>query len=207
MRTTLIRRTTLASLGLLTVMASQTALAHTGVDAGQHHASDVLSSFAEGALHPLTGLDHLAAMLSVGLWSTLSQRSPMSAPLAFATTLLIGALLAMAGVSLPGVEPMIAASVLVMGLLVATRAHLPTAAGAALVAAFALFHGLAHGQELGSHGLTTLAGMVLSTAVLHAVGMGLGWALKHRTGMLNRWAPRLAGIGIAAFGLSLLNLA
>ncbi len=216
MHATLIRRTTLASLGLVTVMATQTALAHTGVDAGQHHASDVLSSLAEGALHPLTGLDHLAAMLSVGLWSALSkQRSPNHqwhaeraswlAPLAFAATLLIGALMATAGVYLPGIEPMIAASVLVMGLLVASRAHLSNATGVTLVAGFALFHGLAHGQELSGHGVSALVGMLLSTACLQVLGMGLGLAVNQRRGALNRWVPRLAGIGVATFGLSLLS--
>lgn len=190
---------------------SSTAQAHTG-DMGAH-AHDALSSFVGGASHPIGGLDHLAAMLSVGLWTALgaghagrATGAPLTsrlwtAPLAFALTLLLGALLAMSGVQLPGVEPMIAASVLVLGLLVAGRARLSIGAGAGLVATFALFHGLAHGQELGGHAMAALAGMVLSTVALHASGIALGLALQKRS----HWWSRLAGAGIAGLGISLLS--
>lgn len=216
MRKTLIRRTILASLGL----AAGAALAHTG-ELGHAHGTDAIASLVQGALHPLTGLDHLAAMVSVGLWSALTTRhsdramrstwsawltrSVWSAPAAFAATLLVGALLGLAGLSLPGVEPMIAASLLVMGLLVSTRMALPTLAGGALVAVFALFHGLAHGAELaGGHAAMALAGMVISTAGLHAAGIALGLALRRQPAALSRWTPRLAGLAVAAFGAALL---
>lgn len=191
---------------------SSTAQAHTG-DLGAH-AHDALSSFMGGVSHPIGGLDHLAAMLSVGLWTALgaghagraasahTTSQLWTAPLAFALTLLLGALLAVGGVQLPGVEPMIAASVLVLGLLVASRARLSIGAGAGLVAAFALFHGLAHGQELGGgHALAALTGMVLSTVALHACGIALGLALQKRS----HWWSRLAGTGIAGLGISLLS--
>ncbi|HRH16700.1 MAG TPA: HupE/UreJ family protein [Aquabacterium sp.] len=190
---------------------SSTAQAHVGgMDA---HTHDALSSFMSGASHPVGGLDHLAAMLSVGLWTALgaghtgrtegvaSTSQLWTAPLAFAVTLLLGALLAMSGMQLPGVEPMIAASVLVLGLLVAGRARLSIGAGAWLVAAFALFHGLAHGQELGGHALAALTGMVLSTMALHACGIALGLALQKRS----HWWSRLAGAGLAGLGVSLLS--
>jgi urease accessory protein len=123
------------------------------------------------------------------------------APLAFAGTLLAGALLGFAGISLPAVEPMIAASLLVLGLLVSTRATLPLMAGVGLAAAFALFHGIAHGQELsGPLGAWALAGMVAATMLLHGIGIALGLTMKHG----QRWLPRLAGAGIALFGLTLL---
>lgn len=202
---TLIRRTILAGLGL----ATSAAFAHTG-EMGHAHGADAFTSFAQGALHPLTGLDHLAAMVSVGLWSALTardgSRAMWTAPAAFAMTLLVGALLGLAGLSLPGVEPMIAASLLVMGLLVSTRTALPTVAGGALVAVFALFHGLAHGAELGGgQGTAALAGMVISTAALHAVGIALGLALRRQPASAGRWAPRLTGLGVAIFGATLLT--
>ncbi|HEY0200135.1 MAG TPA: HupE/UreJ family protein, partial [Burkholderiaceae bacterium] len=107
------------------------ASAHIGVDGGTHH------GFLTGFLHPLTGLDHLAAMVAVGLWSALAARRAwpdlLAAPLGFAAMLLAGALLGLGGVQLPGVEPMIAASLLALGLLVVTRWHLPPLAAAVLV--------------------------------------------------------------------------
>jgi urease accessory protein len=180
------------------VAAPLAASAHVGADAAAHH------GFAAGFLHPFTGLDHLAAMLAVGLWSALAapreagRAALAGAPLAFAGMLLVGALLAAAGWQAPLVEPLIAASLVAFGLLVATRLQLPVWAGAALAAGFALFHGAAHGQEL--IGAAALAGMVLATASLHLGGIGLGLALRDR----NVWAPRLAGLGVAAFGASLL---
>jgi len=222
MQTTQIRRTILASAGMAVALVSPAVLAHVGADgAGHSHGTGMLSSLLAGAAHPLTGLDHLAAMVSVGLWSALglssqqgqphrqpnrqtSVRAMLAAPSAFALMLLLGAVLGMGGLSLPGVEPMIAASLLVLGLLVATRMRLPAGGGAALVAAFALFHGLAHGAELGGHAIATLSGMVLSTVALHALGLGLGLALRQQGQQTQRWLPRLAGTGVAAWGLSLL---
>jgi len=191
---------------VMTAMLSTSAMAHTG---GDHlHTHDALGSFMSGALHPMGGLDHLAAMLSVGLWTALgagvgTTRATQlwTAPLAFAATLLLGALLGLGGVQLPGVEPMIAASLLVVGLLVASRTQLSIGAGAGLVATFALFHGLAHGQELGGHAMAALAGMVLSTVALHASGIALGLALQKRS----HWWSRLAGGTVAGFGISLLS--
>lgn len=195
---------------VLLAVAALPAFAHTGADAGVHHGlaagAALTSSFLAGFLHPLTGLDHLAAMLAVGLWSALvarSQRELLWAPLAFVAALLAGALMGLAGVRLPGVEPMIAASLLVLGLLVFTQCRLPAAAAAALVGAFAIFHGIAHGHELaGASGAAiTLAGMVAATALLHGAGIGLGAVLRHA----GRWVPRTAGAGVALLGLALLG--
>lgn len=211
MQSILTRRTIMAIFGLATSVAAPLAMAHIGADGAPHmHDGSLLQSLASGALHPLTGLDHLAAMVSVGAWSVLSKpgqgaRTLLAAPAAFASTLLLGALLALAGLRLPGVEPMIAASLLVMGLLVATRLRLSTSMGAALVAAFALCHGLAHGLELGGHAAAALTGMVASTAVLHGLGMGVGRALRDPGHGARRWASRLAGAGVALMGLSLLT--
>lgn len=185
------RTTSLLLLSLILLAASRPALAHVGADAGGHHG--LLTGFS----HPLTGLDHLAAMLAVGFWSALTTRRVWAAPLAFAGLLLVGALLAQAGIAFPGIEPMIAASMLVAGLLLAAQVRLPEAAGALLVGAFALFHGAAHGQELA--GTTALLGMVAGTAVLHLIGMGLGLLLRARAA----WLPRLAGAAVALFGMTM----
>ncbi len=185
------RTTSLMLLSLALLAASRPALAHVGADAGGHHG--LLTGFS----HPLTGLDHLAAMLAVGFWSALTTRRVWAAPLAFAGLLLAGALLAQAGIAFPGIEPMIAASMLVVGLLLAAQVRLPEAAGALLVGAFALFHGAAHGQELA--GTTALLGMVAGTAVLHLIGMGLGLMMRTRAA----WLPRLAGAAVALFGMTM----
>jgi urease accessory protein len=173
---------------LLLLGASLAASAHVGEHGGHH-------GFMAGFSHPFFGLDHLAAMLAVGVWSALAVRRIWAAPLAFALTLLAGALLAQAGLSFPAVEPMIAASLLVVGLLLALRARLGAATAAALVAVFALFHGAAHGNEL--TGTPALTGMVLGTALLHGAGLLLGRWLQGRHVLL----ARTVGVVIAGFGL------
>ena len=176
------------------------ASAHTGVDGGLHH------GLVAGFMHPLTGADHLAAMVAVGVWSALSARRAwpdlLWAPLAFAGMLLAGALVGLAGLQLPAVEPMIAASLLVLGLLVAARVHLPAGVAMAVVGLFAVFHGVAHGHELaGEHDAAlTLAGMVGATVLLHAAGIALGWALRHASA----WLPRIAGAAVVGLGATLL---
>lgn len=177
---------------------SASAFAHVGADAGAHH------GFLAGFTHPLTGLDHLAAMLAVGMWSAVTSKRTWVAPLSFAVLLLVGALLAKAGVSFPAVEPMIVASMLVLGLLLATRQHLPAAAGALLVGGFALFHGAAHGQELS--GLGALTGMVLSTLLIHLAGLGLGRAMQHRSSALPRWMGAAIALTGLASGWSMVSL-
>lgn len=219
MQSTLTRRTIMATVGAAATLASPLVMAHLGADGAPHgHDSTALNSLISGALHPLTGLDHLAAMVSGGAWSALSLPSAehtsdqasrlkalLTAPAAFATTLLLGALAGMAGMRLPGIEPMIAASLLVLGLMVATRLRLSAGMGAALVAVFALFHGLAHGSELGGHAAAALAGMVLSTACLHGLGMAIGLKLRDPARAPQAWLSRLAGSGVALFGLSMLT--
>jgi urease accessory protein len=187
------------ALPCLLATGSALALAHTGNDGASHHG--MADAAAAGFTHPFTGLDHLAAMIALGLWSALTARRVWPAPLAFASALLVGALLGWAGLSLPAVEPMIAASLLVIGLLVASRAALPAVPGMVIAASFALFHGFAHGQELnGPFGGWALIGMVTASALLHASGIALGLVLKRSPA----WLPRMAGAGVALFGASLL---
>ncbi len=178
----------LIAIALATVSFS--AAAHVG-EAHDH------GGLLTGFLHPVTGLDHLAAMLAVGVWSAMTTKRLWIAPVSFAALLLVGALLAQAGVAFPAIEPMIAASMLVVGLLLAAQVKLREATGAVLVGTFALFHGAAHGQELGVG--VALAGMVLGTALLHTVGIGLGLGLKRA----NHWLPRVAGGIVALMGLNM----
>ncbi len=161
-----------SSLLLLTLLAAAPAMAHTDGSAHSH-----LASFWAGAVHPWTGPDHLAAMLAVGVWSALALKAPWRAPLAFAASLLAGAVLAMStGWALPAVEAGITVSLAVLGLLVALRTAMPPAAGAATAAILAFSHGAAHGLELA--GAAALAGMVASTLVLHGLGLAMGWRLR-----------------------------
>ena len=172
------------------------ALAHTGA-MGDH----VHPGFMAGLLHPFTGIDHLAAMLAVGVWSALAVRPVWVAPLAFVALLGAGALGGLAGVAVPGVEPMIAASLLVTGLLIATRAQWPVRAAALVAGLFAFFHGAAHGMELSGVGVAqALAGMLIGSAALHLTGIGLGrWVFDQR-----RWLSAMAGGAVALLGSALL---
>ena len=172
------------------------ALAHTAA-LGDH----VHPGFMAGLLHPFTGIDHLAAMLAVGVWSALAVRPVWVAPLAFVALLGAGALGGLAGVAVPGVEPMIAASLLVTGLLIATRAQWPVRAAALVAGLFAFFHGAAHGMELSGVGVAqALAGMLIGSAALHLTGIGLGrWVFDQR-----RWLSAMAGGAVALLGSALL---
>ncbi|MGY6708217.1 MAG: HupE/UreJ family protein [Rhizobiaceae bacterium] len=162
------------ALSLPVLLFATVAMAH------PHHAHlDDYGSFMSGLLHPIFGLDHILAMVAVGLWASLiGRRAIVVVPAAFVGVMAVGFLLALGGVELPFVEPVILASVVVLGLVVALALPVPVAAGAALVGFFALFHGHAHGEEMG---LATMAaygtGFVLSTAALHAAGIALGLGL------------------------------
>jgi urease accessory protein len=154
--------------------------------------------FAGGLAHPLLGLDHLLAMIAVGLWAAQQGgRAVWAVPAAFVGTMVLGGVLAWSDLGLPHVETAIALSVLVLGLLVATRRQWSIIAGMSLAAGFALFHGYAHGLEmpLAMSPAGYAAGFVLATAFLHGVGVAIG--------LVGRKATRLAGIGIAAAGLAM----
>ena len=176
------------------------ASAHIGTEIHSH------SSLMTGLLHPLGGLDHLLAMLAVGVWSAVSARRAGAAllwgPLAFANMLVLGALLGLQGLGGSVVEPMVAASVLTLGLLVLTRQGMNAVASMVLVGGFAVFHGLAHGAELAATGdaIAAIAGMFATTIALHLTGVALGWALRASP----VWATRATGAAVAASGVALL---
>lgn len=171
------------------------ALAHSG--AGAVH------GFEAGLLHPLFGLDHVLAMVAVGLWAGLTGgRARLAYPLAFVGMMILAGLWGMSGAQLPGVEIGIAVSVVVLGLAIAVKATPPLAAGAAACAIFAIFHGHAHGAELpdGSSGLSYAIGFVLATAALHGAGLGLAGLLAVRAPLV----ARIAGGGLALAGVAIL---
>lgn len=143
-----------------------------------HLAPSEYGSFLAGATHPVFGLDHVLAMIAVGLWAAqIGGRAIWLVPTAFVATMLAGFLLALAGLPLPFVEPSILASIVVLGLVVALALRPDPRLAVALVAVFALFHGHAHGGELGTaSALQFGAGFALATALLHAAGLGVAVA-------------------------------
>ena len=159
---------------------SLTALALSTAPAFAHLNPEEHGSFMAGFSHPLFGLDHILVMVAVGLWaSQIGGRALWLVPAAFVGTMAFGFGLAVADVDLPFVEPAILASVVALGLLVAMAARFDTIASAALVAAFALFHGHAHGGELGAAGAASFGvGFVVATALLHAAGIALGLGIS-----------------------------
>ena len=172
--------------------------APTWAHAHEGHLTASVSGLLDGLMHPFTGLDHLAAMLAVGLWSAIAVRPVWMAPLAFVTVMALGAVIGFAGVQVPAVEPMIAASLLVIGLLMAWRQRMPWAAAAAVAGVFALFHGAAHGLELaGAQAWPAWVGMVVSTALLHAAGVVIGYRMDSRP-----WLQRSTGGALALMGSS-----
>jgi urease accessory protein len=161
-------------------------------------------SLAAGLAHPFGGLDHVLAMVAVGLWaSQLGRRAMLLLPVLFPAAMAAGAVMGGHGVALPWTEVGIVVSVVVLGAAVALgwRASIPLSA--ILIGAFALFHGHAHGAEFASGGSALLygAGFVLATVALHGLGLAIG-ALAHRPVVL-----RAAGGAIAALGVALLVMA
>jgi urease accessory protein len=150
----------------------------------------------DGFLHPLTGLDHLLAMIAVGLWAAQHRgRAVWLIPASFVGVMLLGGILGVAGASVPGAEWAIAFSVLALGALVATGTRLAPSLSMAVVGLFALFHGYAHGHEMPSAAgaLPFSVGFVMATALLHGVGLAAGLGLQKQPRVL-RWA----GAAIAA---------
>jgi urease accessory protein len=160
--------------------------------------------FVDGWEHPFSGWDHLLAMVAVGLLAVrMGERAIWIIPCTFLGSMLAGGLLARIGLPLPGVEWGIMASVLVLGLLIATTTVVPLKYGVLLVAVFAALHGHAHAAEMAAGGslATYAAGFLLATAALHVGGVALGLGMAR---WLNPSAIRFAGGLISTLGLLLL---
>jgi len=189
----------LLALVALFATAAVPALAHTG--------AGPVSGLAAGFAHPMGGLDHMLAMIAVGLLgASLGGRWMWALPAIFVSAMIVGGLAGVSGAPLPLVELGIKGSVVVLGLAIVFGASLSGVAAAALVAVFAIFHGHAHGTEMPASvaAFDYAAGFVAATAILHAAGLGIGLStglLAGRTGVLARQA---GGGAIAALGLAVL---
>ena len=184
--------------GIALAASTAPAFAHYG-----HPGHDPLVS---GFLHPMTGADHVLAMVAVGLWAALlGGRALWLVPSAFVATMVAGFAFALAGGALPLVEPTILASVVTLGVLVALAVRVPAGIGMAVAGFFALFHGYAHGTEMaGGSGLSYMAGFAIATAALHGVGLAAGLGLTRLfDGQSASTASRIAGVATAAGGLYL----
>ena len=169
-----------------------------------HDGHELTWDFATGVAHPLSGWDHLLAMVAVGLWAAqLGGRSRWLVPAAFVSVMVLGAVLGHAGITPPGIEQGIAASIFILGLLIAAAVRLPAPASMAIVGLFALFHGVAHGTEMPATagGLSYGAGFIAATILLHAIGLGLGVTLRNQQTIARFAGGAVAIAGAAAFVL------
>jgi urease accessory protein len=181
----------LAVLGSILCMAS--AQAHTSVG--------VASGLINGFLHPITGLDHLVAMVAVGLWGAqLGSPAIWTLPITFPLVMAVGGLFGVAGVPLPYVEEVVALSGIALGAAVAVRLRPPLWIAAVLVGVFAIFHGYAHGRELPNavDPLAYGAGFVIATGMLHLCGIVIGLLVQWPFG---ERAVRACGAAIGCIGL------
>jgi urease accessory protein len=169
-----------------------------------HTESGRAAGFLAGVRHPISGLDHVLAMVAVGLWGAqLGAPAIWLLPVTFPLVMAFGGTLGLIGVPLPGVEAAIAISGLLLGLAVLAEWRPPLWTAAVIVGFFAIFHGHAHGTELpaGESGMLYSMGFVMATGLLHAAGIAIGSI--HRWGW-GRMALRTAGGGVAAAGGSFL---
>lgn len=181
-------------LGLLLFMIPSKASAHSEIGN--------IGGFVSGFKHPLTGIDHIVAMVAVGLWGAfLGGRAMWTLPVVFPVVMALGGAMGVLGMPLPGVEIGIALSGIILGLMVAFAAKPPLWVAAVIVGIFAIFHGHAHGTELpeAANAMTFAIGFVISTGLLHLSGIAFGLLVKWPWG---RIAVRLGGgvISLVGFG-------
>lgn len=169
------------------------ALAHGGQEGGLHH------GFLAGLMHPFGGIDHLLTMLAVGLWASRAPRRAWIAPLAFVNLMLVGALIQLPAMLSLALEPMVAVSLVVFGLLLTSRVSWSAVAMGMIAGSFALFHGAAHAVELS--GGAALAGMLCGTLLLHGLGLVVGRQVQ-RLNDIRAWPTvggALASVGAVLF--------
>ncbi len=181
----------------LILMLSSPAFAHGG--------EGLTAGFLGGFLHPLSGWDHIAAMVAVGLWGAFLGRPAIwLLPVVFPLVMVFGGILGIAGVPFPAVETGIASSAIVLGLMVALAVRPPLWVAAVMVGTFATFHGYAHGVELpeATSPLAYSAGFVTATGLLHVLGIAFGALTEWPAG---RIAVRACGSVIALVGVGFLG--
>ena len=174
------------ALALIVAGIPAVALAHTGQ--GNH-------GFMDGLAHPFLGMDHLLAMLVVGVWGALQTKNVWFAPTCFVICLTIGTILGQHGFVLPLLEPVVATSVLVLGAMLTRPFKLGVPTTLVLIGGFAVTHGMAHGGEL-SAGTGVLVGIILGSALLHVTGMSIArFILKDRPQVAHRFGQAVAMVG------------
>jgi urease accessory protein len=172
-----------------------------------HPAMGDAHGFVQGLAHPLGGLDHILAMVAVGVFAwQLGGRALWAVPATFVLVMALGGMLGIAGIGLPGVEIGIAASVIVLGAIVALRVNASVATAMGVVALFASFHGYAHGTEmpLAAESVPYALGFMLATALLHLAGIALGFAIGRAGESYGRLGYRFAGGLVALAGIAIL---
>ena len=193
----MMNRSFLAAL-MLSILAAGPALAHTGAGS--------VSGFAAGFGHPIGGLDHILAMVAVGvLAAQMGGRALWLVPAAFVVMMIVGGLAAVSGIALPMVEIGIVGSVVVLGAVIAFGRKMPVALAMVVVGAMAVFHGHAHGTEMpvSASGLEYGLGFALATALLHAAGIGAALTAAQANAKIAPLALRASGGAIALAGMAL----
>ena len=186
-----------------------TVIAFLPVAASAHVGIGDTHGFVHGFSHPLSGIDHVLAMVAVGLFAAhLGGRALWLVPLTFVSVMALAGISGMAGVELPFVEIGIGMSVVVLGLAVAFQLSVPTLVATSLVGFFAIFHGHAHGTEMPESvsGLVYGVGFICATALLHAIGVSLGLAIGKAGQMYSRRIVQIGGGVMAIAGVAILIL-
>jgi len=192
-----LKRLMAVSLGLFILSLTSVAVAHDG--------AGVAGGFLSGFTHPIGGLDHVTAMFAVGLWGFFLGRPAMwILPVVFPLVMAGGGVLGLLGVPVPMIEPGIAVSSIVLGLLIALAVKAPLWVASIIVGAFAIFHGYAHGAELPSaaNPLAYSVGFVISTGLLHLAGIAFGELGRFSWG---KYVVRAGGGLIALAGVGFLT--
>lgn len=170
-----------------------------------HGGTGLSSGLAGGFMHPLSGLDHIAAMVAVGLWGAFLGRPAIwLLPVVFPLIMVVGGVFGMLHLPIPAIETGIASSAIVLGLMVALAARPPLWVAAIMVAIFAIFHGYAHGAELpnATNPIAYSIGFVVATGLLHLSGIAFGLLVEWPQGKI---AVRLGGAVIALVGVGFLT--
>ena len=187
-------------IALMGVVFSTSAFAHTGLGDA--------SGFAHGFMHPVGGVDHVLAMVAVGVLAfVLGGKARFAVPLSFMAAMLIGGALGISGFELPLVEAGIGASIIVIASLAAFGATLPLGLTSVLVAFFGLFHGFAHGTEMpvDALGIAYAAGFFVATGLLHLTGFAAGFSMANLFGNKGRLAARIGSGAMALAGVAVLS--
>ena len=192
------KRAAVTTFAIFFIFAPAAALAHPGHDGA--------GGLVNGFFHPVTGIDHVLAMIAVGvLAAQYGGRALWLVPMSFLVAMAAAGAVGMAGIPVQIVEAGIGLSVVVLGLMIAFQINPPTLVAMMVVGFFALFHGYAHGSEMpnGLAGLSFAAGFLVATALLLGAGVGLGLLLQRRT--LSRRLIQAGGGAMALVGIAVLT--